>query len=529
MSSLAQSIKATSLNILTSILFRIITFILNIFILRHTSKDVLGIVNVRFNLLDDTILFLSREAFRRSCLKIPVGHRWKRIINVIWLGVPITLFWSCLLGSIWIKLLTLPKNFEDQYISGVYYIICSTWIQSFSEVFFVIGQAYFFAKLRATADFLWILVRCLVFASAVYTNPDSAIAWGGKSHFIATLCYTLIYVLYFTWYSRFRPTERRDPFPFKSIKEFIPQKGGFEWERLRLALSFYKQGMLKMILTEGERYLMTFFDLLNFAEQGVFDAVSNLGSLAARFVFRNIEEGAFLYFNQILSRNADTRGEVSKDQKEKEKEAGKHLYLLLRGMTLIGLIFVTFGFSYSHFLLHLYGGINLSSGVGPFLLRTHCVLVLFLAINGVAECFVFAKMSQSEIDSFNFKMICISGIFLSSAIVFVKIFGAPGFIFANIFNFALRITHHTFFISNKFSDGLNPIRGMFPPKDIIFVLFLSGIICSLSEVLIYPSSQLVHLLCGGIVFILTLYIIASKEDHLRSIFVNKWNKKFKKL
>ncbi|CAB4056670.1 GTPase-activating protein and VPS9 domain-containing protein 1 [Lepeophtheirus salmonis] len=303
MSSLAQSIKATSLNILTSILFRIITFILNIFILRHTSKDVLGIVNVRFNLLDDTILFLSREAFRRSCFK----------------------------------------------------------------------------------------------------NPRGA------------------------------------------------------------SLETYERGKSQRI------------------------------------------------------------------KRKKEKEAGKHLYLLLRGMTLIGLIFVTFGFSYSHFLLHLYGGINLSSGVGPFLLRTHCVLVLFLAINGVAECFVFAKMSQSEIDSFNFKMICISGIFLSSAIVFVKIFGASGFIFANIFNFALRITHHTFFISNKFSDGLNPIRGMFPPKDIIFVLFLSGIICSLSEVLIYPSSQLVHLLCGGIVFILTLYIIASKEDHLRSIFVNKWNKKFKKL
>ena len=33
----------------------------------------MGLINVRLNLLDDTILFLSREAFRLACL----GHRGK--------------------------------------------------------------------------------------------------------------------------------------------------------------------------------------------------------------------------------------------------------------------------------------------------------------------------------------------------------------------------------------------------------------------------------------------------------------------
>jgi len=69
-----------------------------------------------------------------------------------------------------------------------------------------------------------------------------------------------------------------------------------------VAWSFFKQGILKQLLTEGERYLMTFFDILTFEEQGVYDLVSNLGSLAARFVFLPIEESAYFYFAQTLQR-----------------------------------------------------------------------------------------------------------------------------------------------------------------------------------------------------------------------------------
>jgi hypothetical protein len=32
------------------------------------SREVMGLINVRLNLLDDTILFLSREGFRLACL-----------------------------------------------------------------------------------------------------------------------------------------------------------------------------------------------------------------------------------------------------------------------------------------------------------------------------------------------------------------------------------------------------------------------------------------------------------------------------
>lgn len=52
-----------------------------------------------------------------------------------------------------------------------------------------------------------------------------------------------------------------------------------------LSVSFAKQCVVKQVLTEGERYVMTISPLLTFSEQSMYDIVNNLGSLAARFVF----------------------------------------------------------------------------------------------------------------------------------------------------------------------------------------------------------------------------------------------------
>ena len=54
---------------------------------------------------------------------------------------------------------------------------------------------------------------------------------------------------------------------------------------------------------------MTFFGVLTFADQGVYDVINNLGSLAARFIFLPIEESAYLLFSQILE-----RGKLAKEQ-----------------------------------------------------------------------------------------------------------------------------------------------------------------------------------------------------------------------
>ena len=54
------SVKAAVLNMAMAVTLRVVTFGLNAFVLRRVSTEILGLINVRLTLLDDTMLFLSR-------------------------------------------------------------------------------------------------------------------------------------------------------------------------------------------------------------------------------------------------------------------------------------------------------------------------------------------------------------------------------------------------------------------------------------------------------------------------------------
>lgn len=236
-----------------------------------------------------------------------------------------------------------------------------------------------------------------------------------------------------------------------SISIFCCLQPLVDWTLGRLTWSFFKQSFLKQILTEGERYVMTFLNVLSFGDQGVYDIINNLGSMVARFIFLPIEESFYIFFVKVLERGCDVRRQkqVRFGQKWGKKSNGKCaaifcfvflqedvamaaevLECLLKLVLVIGLVITVFGYSFSYLALDIYGGSLLSSGEGeyaacqhftwlfhqmwllpeiqcalravftkgPSLLRCYSGYVLLLAINGVTECFVFAAMSQEEVD-----------------------------------------------------------------------------------------------------------------------------------
>lgn len=77
-----------------------------------------------------------------------------------------------------------------------------------------------------------------------------------------------------------------------------------------LLWSFLKQGFMKQLLTDGERYVMTLFNTLQFDQQGVYDVVNNLGSLAARFLFKPVETSAYFYFSQLVQREVPIKKQM---------------------------------------------------------------------------------------------------------------------------------------------------------------------------------------------------------------------------
>lgn len=182
---------------------------------------------------------------------------------------------------------------------------------------------------------------------------------------------------------------------------------------------------------------MTLFSVISFSDQGVYDVVNNLASLPARLIFQQIEETAYFLLSQKLNR----RLPPSKQDLSCLKECTKVYKNLLKLMTLLGLVIFVFGVNFSELALFLYGGKNISLGIGSTLMKWQCFYICFISINGITECFTFAAMNEEQLTKYNRKMMALSVLFISSAYVLTRYFGSVGFIIANCVNMSARILH----------------------------------------------------------------------------------------
>ncbi|XP_011802685.1 PREDICTED: protein RFT1 homolog isoform X2 [Colobus angolensis palliatus] len=454
---LGQAARLASFGLILQVLFRLITFVLNAFILRFLSKEIVGVVNVRLTLLYSTTLFLAREAFRRACLSGVTQRDWSQTFNLLWLTVPLGVFWSLFLGWVWLQLLEVPDpHVVPHYATGVVLFGLSAVVELLGEPFWVLAQAHMFVKLKVIAESLSVILKSILTAFLVLWLPH----WG-------------LYI-------------------FSLAQAFI------NWKEAKLTWSFFKQSFLKQILTEGERYVMTFLNVLNFGDQGVYDIVNNLGALVARLIFQPIEESFYIFFAKVLEREKD----ATLQKQEDVAVTAAVLESLLKLALLAGLTITVFGFAYSQLALDVYGGAMLSSGSGPVLLRSYCFYVLLLAINGVTECFTFAAMSKEEVDRYNFVMLALSSSFLVLSYLLTRWCGSVGFILANCFNMGIRITQSLCFIHRYYRRSPHrPLAGLRLSPVLLGAFALSGGVTAVSEVFLcceqgWPA-RLAHIAVGA--------------------------------
>jgi len=522
-SSVGQtSIKAAGLNMVTQVGFRLITFAMNAFVLRHISREILGLINVRLNLLDDTIMFLSKECFRLACLSHTTGRvGWQKMINLMWLSLPLATLVATCFGWVWTSLLPSPHpGLMAQYSKAVWIVAASGILQMLAEPPWVAAQLMHLVRLRVVMDTVWVLTRVVVLCLAVSYTPDSVVevwAWG---HALAALLYVLGHYLAFYLILKHPAKEM----PMDKVSDLMPSLSNFRLDpgQWKVATSFLGQGVVKQLLTEGEKYVMTIFSLLTLPEQGIYDVVANLGSLAARFVFRPVEESSYFFFSQLWVRASPT------DQQPEVEKVEQGLHRLLRLMAILGLLVFGLGFSYCHLLLHLYGGNNLTEGTGPDLLRAQCLLILFLAVNGVTECFARSAMTEAEIMTHTQAMTLLSFGYLGLAWLLTTFMGPVGFVFANCANMLVRILLSVRVIHKAFSGRPNsPLEGLVPDTDLALALISGAVCCQLSEIYLYPAAPIAHLSIGLVVGVVLLLSVIVKEDFILAFLVGKFRAKDK--
>ncbi|KPJ08501.1 Protein RFT1-like [Papilio machaon] len=525
---LMSSLENASFNIILQILFRCITFVTNAWVIRNVGHEVLGIMNVRLLLLESTILFLSREPFHRACLGQKDEFSWSHIMNQIWLSVPISCVLSIGFVYIWVNILPLGHpEYASQYVFGCWSVAFSCILELCSANMALVAQLYCFVKLKVILDSVHILVRTLLFVSIIVYDRSMALIAFSVAQVGSIGVIVLSYYVFFYWYIRNKPLyakgalksklvpdkvvnrlfDNMDDFTFTSLKDFFPKYEGplnslLNRKLNTLTISFAKQGVVKQLLTEGEKYVMSVSPVMTFKEQATYDVVNNLGSLAARFIFRPIEDSSYFYFTQMVKRELP----IHKQDQYKIQESCTVLSQVCKIVSSIGLLVLVFGQSYSKTLLLLYGGeAFVESGLPVQLLKSHCLAIVLLAVNGITECYCFATMTSAQLNSYNYLMVFFSITFLVLSYALTYFFGPVGFIVSNCINMFARIVHSIHFINDKYKDtGYKPLKGLYVGKYFLLTLCIAGSVCKVSEYRILSHSMLTHIAVGVICFSLVL-------------------------
>ena len=492
-SDLETATRLATAMMLLSLFSRAGTFLLNAILLRFITPELLGLVQVRLLLLFYTIHTVSKDPYHKVFLDRSVWarHSVHRAISSLWSIALLGTFFTLVFSLAWSSSLLMEQPERGDYLPSVVVYGAAALLAVCGEPLLLLARYGGLTRLEVFSEAIAFLLQCVLTLLFVLALPD----WGLLSFAIPQFIYSLIKVsVIICYFSRKREFSH---LPIRTFREcFPPLPPSLSRPLLREVWSFVTYTILKQLLTNGEQYVMTVFATLSFAQQGIYSIVHNLGSIAARFIFKPLEESFAVYFTKSLPRGRSPSGIG-----EEELRAAREILLkLFRFVIIIGLVFATFSPAYSRLLLHLYGGAMLSSGDAPFLLQCYSLYVLLLALNGIAECFCFSVMGPAQVERYNWYMVMYSVAFVLLSVVCTNWFGVVGAILANCINMLARIVYSCSFIENYFSRVGPVLKKISPARIVILAFFLTLIITGISNRYFSPMEllpQVSHIAIGG--------------------------------
>ena len=485
---LQSSAKGVTYTMITIAAQRLFTFTLNTALLRYVSADIIGFANADMELLLATIL-LTREASTLIALRVnmntivpsmftdtstvspPVSANsanskrrkskdslssptttsnsnttltlpQQRFTNLTWLPVLLGILINCILLFIFYyqAQLSTSSSSSPTELSSLSLFCFAAFLETLAGPFVIYCQSLLLMNGRALTDITAMLVKCIsIFILAAYFRLGiMAYAIGQVLYATTILGGFIITVLSQSGITISLLIPRWITVP-NNLSWLETLKFQFGYQETSLLGAFAIQSIVKYLLTEGDRLLMTI--IATRSSRGVYSTVTNYGSLAARLLFQPLEENMRNIVSKLVTvpDTLPSSSSLSTENLTNNRIALNIFYGLFRLVIIIGLFFSIFGPIYSPIVSNILLGKRLEF-YPEFVeaLSAYCIYVTFMALNGVTEAFATGAANQSRIKTSSIHMMIAFTISSICIYQFMPIYGLVGLIAANSMNMLIR-------------------------------------------------------------------------------------------